>query len=384
MSRLWRYRSRVMTRQRKHLILYVTAAAAFHAGTVTAGWVAWQPPEPPPVEPATAAQPIEFVYLDAPDAETADASTRRAQVSQKAAGEKSDGLPTNAGKAVEFQKSVVPLAGSKGTEVDAGTAIAEGEDQSKALPQPAAQPSRPIAPAATPAASLPAPAPAAAPPAPAPAPVAAAPAAPALPNRLPALSPAPFTPPALVPSPPPIPSPLARPPLPPPQPLWDAPLPPPPDVSPAPARPPQPMPEVAIARNPAAAPPPPGQGLDGTANPDTATAAANTPGLSARRDPVWGEYVTRLNQEVHEAWQQVPIDRPYRVTVRLTLDRAGNLLDLQLAEPSGFADADAAAIAAVQQSAPFEPFPTTATRDRIRVNLTFNYNLVNQGLGVGD
>ncbi|BAU42291.1 Gram-negative bacterial tonB protein [Leptolyngbya sp. O-77] len=99
---------------------------------------------------------------------------------------------------------------------------------------------------------------------------------------------------------------------------------------------------------------------------------------------MWGAYVNQLNREVQEVWQQVPIDRPYRVTVRLTLDRAGNLLDLQLAEPSGFADADAAAIAAVQQSAPFEPFPATATRDRIRVNLTFNYNLVEPGAAARD
>ncbi|RMF69684.1 MAG: TonB family protein [Cyanobacteria bacterium J069] len=181
-------------------------------------------------------------------------------------------------------------------------------------------------------------------------------------------------PPAPVPQPP-VPSPLAA------QPPVETVLPPPPDFLPNPPLSPQPLPEVAVARN-AAAPPPAGQGLDGTFNPDMTT--AGTAGLSAQRDPVWGEYVTRLNHEVHEYWQQVAIDRPYQVTVRLTLDRAGNLLDLQLAEPSGFADADAAAIAAVQQSAPFEPFPATASRDRIRVNLTFKYNLVEQESGSGD
>jgi len=61
MSRLGRYRSRVMTRQRQHFILYVTAAAAFHAGAVTAGWVAWQLPESPQVESPPPAQPMELV-----------------------------------------------------------------------------------------------------------------------------------------------------------------------------------------------------------------------------------------------------------------------------------------------------------------------------------
>ncbi|QKD84495.1 TonB family protein [Thermoleptolyngbya sichuanensis A183] len=402
MSRLRRYRSRVMTRQRKHLVLYVTAAAAFHAGAVTAGWVAWQLPEPPQVEPPSPAQPIEFVYLDAPETGAVEAALRRAQVSQKATGEKVDVLPTNAGKAVEFQKDAVTLAGSKGTALDEGTAaIAPAEDQSeKALLQPAAHASRPaiapaapapapspireaipaeIAPSAAPAPRPPTPPPPVASPSPAATPVAATPAAPP-PNGLPALSPAPFVPPE------PIPAPLARPPLPPPQPLWEAALPPPPDFSPVSPQPPQPLPEVVVAGNPAAAPPPPGQGLDGIANPDRTTAnpLANPPGLSAQRDPAWGEYVNQLNRDVQEVWQQVPIDRPYRVIVRLTLDRAGNLLDLQLAEPSGFADADAAAIAAVQQSAPFEPFPVTATRDRIRVNLTFNYNLVEPGAAARD
>lgn len=399
MSRLGRYRSRVMTRQRKHLVLYVTAAAAFHAGAVTAGWVAWQLPEMSPVEPPSPAQPIEFVYLDAPETGEVDAALRRAQVSQKASGEKMDVLPTSAGKSVEFQKDAVTLAGSKGDALDEGiVAIAPPEDKAeKALPQPAAHSSRPaIAPAtpapapstirevipagialpAAPSPRPPTPIPPAASPSPAATPVAAALAAPT-PNGLPTLSPAPFAPPE------PVPSPLARPPLPPPQPLWEAALPPPPDFSPVSPQPSQPLPEVVVAGNPAAAPPPPGQGLDGIANPDRTT-AANPPGLSAQRDPVWGAYVNQLNREVQEVWQQVPIDRPYRVTVRLTLDRAGNLLDLQLAEPSGFADADAAAIAAVQQSAPFEPFPAIATRDRIRVNLTFNYNLVEQGTGIRD
>lgn len=393
MSRLGRYRSRVMTRQRQHFILYVTAAAAFHAGAVTAGWVAWQLPESPQVESPPPAQPIEFVYLDAPEASEVEAAPRRAQVSQKAAGEKVDALSANAGKAVELQKAAMTLAGSKGTALDEGTAaIAPSENPSeKALPQPAAHASRsaasPASPAPVPRAIAPAPRPS--PPAPAatspspiaspaatPAatPVATAPAAPATPNGLPALSPAPFVPPE------PIPSPLTRPPLPPPQPLWEAALPPPPEFSPALLQPPQPLPEVPVTRDPAAAPPPSGQGLDGLASPDP-TMAASPPGLSAQRDPVWGAYVNQLNRKVQAVWQQVPIDRPYRVTVRLTLDRTGNLLDLQLAEPSGFADADAAAIAAVQQSAPFEPFPATATRDRIRVNLTFNYNLVEQDSG---
>ncbi|MFQ3617466.1 MAG: TonB family protein [Cyanobacteriota bacterium] len=404
MSRLGRYRSRVMTRQRKHLILYMTAAAAFHAGAVTAGWMAWQLPEPPQVESPTPAQPIEFVYLDASETEAEAVALRRAQVSQKAAGEKVDALSANAGKSIEFQKDAMTLAGSKGTVLDDGTAaIAPSENQSedqsedqseKNLPQPAAHASRPAAspaspvpapraiappsaPSAAPAPRPSTPAPATASPVPVAPPVATAPAAPTTPSDLPALSPAPFVPPE------PIPAALPRPPLPPPQPLWEAALPPPPEFSPALPQPPQPLPEVSVARNPAAAPPPPGQGLDGIASPDRTT-AASPPSLSAQRDPVWGEYVTRLNQDVQAVWQQVPIDRPYRVTVRLTLDRAGNLLDLQLAEPSGFADADAAAIAAVQQSAPFEPFPSTATRDRIRVNLTFNYNLVEQGTRARD
>ncbi|BAU42290.1 hypothetical protein [Leptolyngbya sp. O-77] len=214
MSRLGRYRSRVMTRQRKHLVLYVTAAAAFHAGAVTAGWVAWQLPEPPQVEPPSPAQPIEFVYLDAPETGAVEAALRRAQVSQKATGEKVDVLPTNAGKAVEFQKDAVTLAGSKGDALDEGSvAIAPPEDEAeKALPQLAAHASRPaiapaapapapspireaipaeIAPSAAPAPVPSTPPPPAASPSPAATPVAAAPAAPT-PNGLPALSPAPL------------------------------------------------------------------------------------------------------------------------------------------------------------------------------------------------
>jgi TonB family protein len=123
----------------------------------------------------------------------------------------------------------------------------------------------------------------------------------------------------------------------------------------------------------ATAPPlPVGAGLDGL--PNANRPAPGAPGIDAQQDPVWHDYVAAVNRTVYEHWQRIPIDRTVAPTVRVTIDRSGQIVELQLSPRSGSDAADRAAITAVQAAAPFAPLPAETAADRLVVNIRFFYN----------
>ncbi|MGG6293574.1 TonB family protein [Leptolyngbya sp. AN02str] len=117
-----------------------------------------------------------------------------------------------------------------------------------------------------------------------------------------------------------------------------------------------------------------GTGLDGIQNPNRSAIAPA--GVDAQQDETWGAYINSLNQAVYDAWEDIDIDTSYHPKVRLVLNRQGELVDLTLAQASGSAIADQAALTAVRTAAPFEPLPEATTHTQLAVTLTFDYIVV--------
>ena len=61
-------------------------------------------------------------------------------------------------------------------------------------------------------------------------------------------------------------------------------------------------------------------------------------------------------------------------THQFIIDRRGGVPKLVIAEPSGTAAFDRAAVAGISASYPFPPLPTTLKGNEIRLQLAFTYN----------
>lgn len=66
--------------------------------------------------------------------------------------------------------------------------------------------------------------------------------------------------------------------------------------------------------------------------------------------------------------------RKGRVLIQFIIDRRGGVPKLVIAEPSGTAAFDRAAVAGISASYPFPPLPTTFKGNEIRLQLAFTYN----------
>lgn len=117
-----------------------------------------------------------------------------------------------------------------------------------------------------------------------------------------------------------------------------------------------------------------GEGLDSATNPNRDSEAA-LGSVDAAADRVRGEYVDRITLALTEHWQQFTTDATRESKVRFTIDRSGQLVDVQLLQASGSEAADRAALDAVQASAPFTPLPEQFAGDRLVVNFTFTHSV---------
>jgi TonB family protein len=372
MSLAQKYRDRFAA-QRGSLTIYLAVAAAFHAGMMAGGSVSWQPMEPPNlvVEPV---EPIEFVHLEA-ETETEQNSDRRSNIDAIAGGEAKPNLPVAIGKpgieeslrenSTPETKSVAPLlpaAAPPGRIVPASSPAntdnekaTETEPDIKpsvaALPQPTPEPLNTPTPETTEA------------PAVAPSPSTDSAFA-SLPQLEPNLSP----PDSLAADTDSNPSEQVE--LPEPE----------GSVQPNPAQPtnlptadsPLPTNQVAL---PFAAALSLGHEFAEIANSNRT--AANELGVDAERDPIWGDYLAQMNQQIEQQWQriQVNVDVTRSVKVRFTVDQSGELTEWEVTQPSGLAIADEAAIQAIQRSAPFEPLPPATNQQPLTRTLTFYYSV---------
>ena len=95
----------------------------------------------------------------------------------------------------------------------------------------------------------------------------------------------------------------------------------------------------------------------------------------------FGPYLQEMQRRIKKAWFPPKGNESKRITVKFKIKRSGDVRSIRLVESSGLSIADNAAIAAVEQAAPFPPLPAGAD-DEIVIKFTFDYNVFN-GTGSG-
>jgi len=89
-------------------------------------------------------------------------------------------------------------------------------------------------------------------------------------------------------------------------------------------------------------------------------------------------YLNQLQQRVKQQWLPEVSQSSRRTVLNFTINRSGQLSNLQLAQTSGFSLTDQAALNAIQRAAPFAPLPTEYTSNHIDIQFTFNINVYGQ------
>ncbi|WP_334885588.1 energy transducer TonB family protein [Nostoc sp.] len=89
-------------------------------------------------------------------------------------------------------------------------------------------------------------------------------------------------------------------------------------------------------------------------------------------------YLKQLQQQVKQQWLPEVSQSSRRTVLNFTVNRSGQLSNLQLAQTSGFSVTDQAALNAIQRAAPFAPLPTGYTSNHIDIQFTFNINVYGQ------
>ncbi|MEH2421605.1 MAG: TonB family protein, partial [Nostoc sp.] len=89
-------------------------------------------------------------------------------------------------------------------------------------------------------------------------------------------------------------------------------------------------------------------------------------------------YLNQLKQQVKQQWLPEVSQSSRRTVLNFTINRSGQVSNLQLAQTSGFGVTDQAALNAIQRSAPFAPLPTGYTSNHIHIQFTFDINVYGQ------
>ncbi|MEH2258604.1 energy transducer TonB family protein, partial [Nostoc sp.] len=89
-------------------------------------------------------------------------------------------------------------------------------------------------------------------------------------------------------------------------------------------------------------------------------------------------YLNQLQQQVKQQWLPEVSQSSRRTVLNFTINRSGQLSNLQLAQTSGFSVTDQAALNAIQRSAPFARLPTGYTSNQIHIQFTFDINVYGQ------
>ncbi|HEY9686371.1 MAG TPA: TonB family protein [Coleofasciculaceae cyanobacterium] len=102
-----------------------------------------------------------------------------------------------------------------------------------------------------------------------------------------------------------------------------------------------------------------------------------TPGVDVAQDIDFGPFMADLERRIKRNWMPPRGSESRRVKLLFYLARDGRVLKVETSKPSGDEEADRAAIAAVQSSAPFMAFPPQVQEDVLPVEFTFDYNVLN-------
>lgn len=91
-----------------------------------------------------------------------------------------------------------------------------------------------------------------------------------------------------------------------------------------------------------------------------------------------GVYLRDMQRRIKRAWFPPKGNESKRVVVEFEVHKGGELSNLKLVQNSGMALADQAALKAVENAAPFRPFPSGMALDWT-IKFTFDSNLFNGG-----
>ena len=139
-----------------------------------------------------------------------------------------------------------------------------------------------------------------------------------------------------------------------------------------------PMPDAKKARNPVSTPAPPrsatgapgGTGT-GTETPGLSMAPVG-PGIPSGTDPNADWYIAGVQRKIWLIWtRQIKLGMKQPITVTFTILADGSVEGVQLLQPSGVYQLDAAAQRAVLTAAPFTQLPKHYGTDRITIQATF-------------
>jgi TonB family protein len=86
-------------------------------------------------------------------------------------------------------------------------------------------------------------------------------------------------------------------------------------------------------------------------------------------------YLNQLRQRVKQQWLPGMSQSDRRTVLNFSVNRSGQLSNLQLAQTSGFSLSDQAALNAIQRAAPFAPLPTGYPNKYIHIQFTFDINV---------
>ncbi|MEH2312164.1 MAG: TonB family protein [Nostoc sp.] len=104
-----------------------------------------------------------------------------------------------------------------------------------------------------------------------------------------------------------------------------------------------------------------------------------TPGIDARSQDIdLTFYLKKLQQRVQQEWLPGLSDSNRRTVLNFTINRSGQVSNLNIAQTSGFSVTDEVALNAIQRSAPFAPLPTGYSKNYINIEFTFDINVYGQ------
>ncbi|WP_335112864.1 TonB family protein, partial [Nostoc sp.] len=104
-----------------------------------------------------------------------------------------------------------------------------------------------------------------------------------------------------------------------------------------------------------------------------------TSGIDARSQDIdLTSYLKKLQQRVQQEWLPGLSDSDRRTVLNFTINRSGQVSNLNIAQTSGFSVTDGVALNAIQRSAPFAPLPTGYPKNYINIEFTFDINVYGQ------